>query len=41
MLVGIEYTWGERKNNTDGWVFVDNRLALSFKYSFKQTFGGN
>jgi hypothetical protein len=41
MLVGLEYTWGERKNNTDGWTYSDNRLALSFKYSFKQTFGGN
>jgi hypothetical protein len=41
MLVGLEYTWGERKNNTDGWVYVDNRLAISFKYSFKQIMGGN
>jgi hypothetical protein len=41
MLAGIEYTWGERKNNTDGWTYNDNRLAVSFKYSFKQTFGGN
>ncbi len=41
VLMGIEYTWGERKNNSDGYTYNDNRLALSFKYSFKQTFGGN
>jgi len=41
VLVGLEYTWGQRQNNSDGWTYDDNRVALSFKYSFKQTFGGN
>jgi len=41
VLAGIEYTWGQRNNNSDGWTFDDNRVAVSFKYSFKQTLGGN
>lgn len=41
VLAGIEYIWGQRTNNSDGWTFDDNRVAVSFKYSFKQTFGGN
>ncbi len=41
VLAGIEYIWGQRENNSDGWTFDDNRVAVSFKYSFKQTFGGN
>lgn len=41
LLAGIEYIWGQRTNNSDGWSFDDNRVAVSFKYSFKQTFGGN
>jgi hypothetical protein len=41
VLAGIEYIWGQRENNSDGWTFDDNRIAVSFKYSFKQTFGGN
>jgi hypothetical protein len=41
VLAGIEYTYGQRKNFSDGWTYNDNRIALSFKYSFKQTFGGS
>jgi len=41
VLAGIEYIWGQRTNNSDGWSYDDNRVAVSFKYSFKQTFGGN
>lgn len=40
VLAGIEYTWGERTNNSDGWTYDDNRIALSVKYSFSQTIGG-
>jgi len=40
VLVGLEYTFGNRKNNSDDWSYSDNRVALSFKYSFKQTIGG-
>ena len=41
VLAGIEYTYGQRKNFADDWSYNDNRVAVSFKYSFKQTFGGN
>ncbi|HEX5004739.1 MAG TPA: DcaP family trimeric outer membrane transporter [Gemmatimonadales bacterium] len=40
MLAGIEYVWGQRKNNSDGWTYDDNRVAVSVKYSFSQTIGG-
>jgi DcaP outer membrane protein len=41
VLAGIEYTYGQRENFADDWSYNDNRIAVSFKYSFKQTFGGN
>lgn len=41
MLAGIEYVWGQRKNNSDGWTYDDNRVAVSIKYSFSQTIGAN
>jgi hypothetical protein len=41
VLAGIEYTYGQRKNFADDWSYNDNRIAVSFKYSFKQTFGGS
>jgi len=41
VLAGLEYTWGNRKNHDDGWSYNDNRIALSVKYSFKQSLGGN
>jgi hypothetical protein len=40
MLAGIEYVWGQRKNNSDGWTYNDNRIAVSIKYSFAQAIGG-
>jgi len=40
MLAGIEYVWSQRKNNSDGWTYDDNRVAVSFKYSFSQVIGG-
>jgi len=40
VLAGIEYTWGQRTNNSDGWTYDDNRIALSVKYSFSQSIGG-
>ena len=40
MLAGIEYVWGQRKNNSDGWTYDDNRVAVSIKYSFSQVIGG-
>ena len=41
VLAGIEYTYGQRKNFSDDWSYTDNRVAVSFKYSFSQTIGGN
>jgi hypothetical protein len=41
VLAGLEYTWGNRKNHDDGWSYNSNRIALSVKYSFKQSLGGN
>jgi len=40
MLVGLEWVWGQRTNNSDGWKYTDNRIAISFKYTFGKTFGG-
>ena len=37
----LEYTWGQRKNFSDGWIYDDNRVALSFKYAYSTTIGGN
>ena len=37
----LEYTWGQRKNNSDGWSYNDNRGDVSFKYAYSQTIGGN
>ena len=41
VYAAIEYTWGNRKNNSDGWSYDDNRVAVSFKYSFSHKLGGN
>ena len=41
LLAGIEYTYGQRENFSDDWSYNDNRVAVSFKYSFSQTIGGN
>jgi hypothetical protein len=41
VYAALEYTWGQRKNFSDGWSYNDNRVAVSFKYAYSQTLGGN
>ncbi len=40
VYAALEYTFGQRKNNSDGWSYNDNRIAVSFKYAYSQTIGG-
>jgi hypothetical protein len=40
VLMGGEFQYGRRLNNSDGFSFNDYRLQFSFKYSFSQHFGG-
>ena len=39
MLVGPEFIWGRRENNSDGWKYDDFRIQLSAKYTFSATIG--
>ncbi|MGZ6063830.1 MAG: DcaP family trimeric outer membrane transporter [Polyangiales bacterium] len=39
MLVGPEFLWGRRQNNSDGWKYDDYRIQVSAKYSFSATIG--
>ena len=41
ILMGGEFLWGHRENNSDGFTFDNYRMQFSFKYSFSQTFGGS
>jgi hypothetical protein len=40
VMMGGEFQYGRRLNNSDGFSFNDYRLQFSFKYSFSQHFGG-
>jgi hypothetical protein len=40
VMVGGEFQWGRRENNSDGWVANDYRVQFSFKYSFSYKVGG-
>jgi len=40
VLMGGEFQYGRRLNNSDDFSFNDYRLQFSFKYSFSQHFGG-
>ena len=40
LLMGGEFQWAYRKNNSDGFSTNDYRLQFSLKYSFSQSFGG-
>lgn len=40
VMMGGEFQYGRRLNNSDGFAFDDYRLQFSFKYSFSQHFGG-
>jgi hypothetical protein len=39
-LMGGEFQWGNRKNNSDGFSVNDYRIQVSFKYSFSAKIGG-
>ena len=41
VMVGGEFQWGNRENNTDGFSVDDYRVQFSFKYNFSITAGGN
>jgi hypothetical protein len=34
VMMGVEYQWADRKNNSDGFKFADRRIQFSFRYSF-------
>src|SRR6185436_19697203 len=40
VMMGGEFQWVRRENNSDGFSFNDYRLQFSFKYSFSQKIGG-
>lgn len=40
VMMGGEFQWARRENNSDGFSVNDFRLQFSFKYSFSKTFGG-
>jgi hypothetical protein len=33
-MVGAEFQWGQRHNNSDGWTFNDYRIQVSFRWTF-------
>src|SRR6185295_7214273 len=39
-MAGVEFQWGRRENNSDGFQVDDYRLQFSFKYSFSFDVGG-
>ena len=40
VMVGGEFQWGQRENNSDGFRADDYRVQFSFKYSFSYKVGG-
>jgi hypothetical protein len=40
VMTGVEFQWGRRENNRDGWTVNDYRVQFSFKYDFSATIGG-
>jgi len=40
VLMGGEFQWGHRENNSDGFSVNDYRIQVSFKYSFSAKIGG-
>jgi hypothetical protein len=40
VMIGGEFQWGRRENNSDGWEADDYRFQLSARYNFGHTFGG-
>jgi hypothetical protein len=40
VILGPEFQWGQRQNNSDGWTANDYRVQFSFKYNFSAEVGG-
>jgi DcaP outer membrane protein len=40
VMLGGEFQWGRRENNSDGWMTNDYRVQFSFKYNFAYKLGG-
>jgi hypothetical protein len=38
-MVGAEFQWGQRKNDSDGWSFSDYRIQISFRWNFAYKLG--
>jgi hypothetical protein len=39
-MMGVEYQWGRRENQSDGWRANDYRVQFSFKYNYSLSIGG-
>ena len=39
-MLGPEFQWGDRENNSDGFSVDDYRIQFSAKFSFKHRVGG-
>ena len=40
VMMGVEFQWAHRENNSDGFKVDDTRIQATFKYSFGMKFGG-
>jgi len=40
VMVGGEFQWGRRENNSDGWKYDGYKVQFSFKYNFSYKLGG-
>lgn len=40
VMMGSEFQWGRRENNSDGFTSDDYRIQFSFKYNFAASIGG-
>jgi hypothetical protein len=40
LMFGLEFQWGRRENNSDGFGADDFRLQFSAKYAFSASIGG-
>ena len=41
VMAGLEFQWGRRENNSDGFSVDDYRIQFSAKYNFSFSLGGN
>jgi hypothetical protein len=40
VMMGGEFQWGRRENNSDGWKYDGYKVQFSFKYNFSYKLGG-